>query len=285
MCRLSVNIVDVLSSYNASVDDKMKYFKSSQIFSNNEINLIYGAFNGDESVTTTEDFKKLIVSKEAKILEINRKYNVQVLLNNLDLLTTTLTKDLVICQSIMEYFYSNNMQPTAKEWTQIESKISNKSIFNHIKNYKKPSLLDKKEDLNQKAIAKSIEEVKSKYIDKYKGKIIYIDFYATWCAPCRAEIPYSKQLHKKFKNKDVVFLNLCASSKKEDWENLIKQYNLGGENYFLTNEEFNLLSKMYKVKGFPTYIIIGKNGDVLDYKALRPSDKNRLYKKIDELLK
>ena len=59
---------------------------------------------------------------------------------------------------------------------------------------------------------------------------------------------------------------------------------MGGENYLLTDEEFYLLSEIYSVEGFPTYIQIDKNGNVADYSALRPSTKKNLYEIIDELL-
>ena len=148
----------------------------------------------------------------------------------------------------------------------------------------KTTITEKKDDSNQQATNSSIDDVKAKYIDKYIGKVIYIDFYATWCGPCRQEIPYAEQLYQEFKHKDVVFLNLCAKSKIEDWKNFNNHHELGGENYLLTDEEFYFLSEIYKVEGFPTYILIDKNGNVSDYSALRPSTQKNLYEKIDELL-
>ena len=178
------------------------------------------------------------------------------------------------------------MEPTAQEWEQIENNITNESIYNHLisKKANKRDVLKVNKDSNQQAIDESVEEVKFKYIDKYRGKVIYVDFYATWCGPCREEIPYANQLYQEFKNRDVVFLNLCAKSKADDWENLIKQHELKGENYLLTNEEYYLLSGIYGAEGFPTYILIDKNGDVSEYNAPRPSARKNLYEKINKLL-
>ena len=159
-------------------------------------------------------------------------------------------------------------------------------ILTYLKVYSKNITSIKLQENEQKnvTINSNLEEVTKKYIHKYKGKVVYIDFYATWCGPCRQEIPYAKQLHLEFKNKDVVFLNLCAKSKLDDWNNFIKQYEIKGENFLLTQEEFNLLSNVYNVQGFPTYILIDKEGKAIDSKAPRPSSKKIIYDKINALL-
>lgn len=281
------NIVSVLSSEAVNLDDKISYFESFSIFSPTEIDLLYKLYKGETNISDTAEFKEFMKINRQKIIELNMRFNVKLLFKNIALLGSDLTRDLVISQGITRYYFETNLQPTLDEWKQIENNISNKSILNYLKEYGKEetsTFKKNEESIEQETIAKSTEEVVSKYIDKYEGKVIYVDFYATWCGPCREEIPYAKQLYKEFENKDVVFLNLCANSKKEDWENLKKQHNLEGENYLLTNEEFYLLSRIYDVKGFPTYLLIDKNGNVSDYNTLRPSDKKNLYKKIDDLL-
>jgi thiol-disulfide isomerase/thioredoxin len=279
------NIVSVMSSETIQGAERIDHLKSLNLFSPNEMEMLSRVFTGDRSVTETAEFMSFIKVNEQKLREINLRYNIQLLLKNSEILPS-LTRDLVISQGISRYYFANNLLPSPDEWFQMEEKIENKSILNYLKKYslEKTSITEEKDDPNQQLINSSLEEVKGKYIDKYKGKVLYIDFYATWCGPCRQEIPYAKQLYQEFKNKDVVFLNLCAKSKKEDWENFKNQYELGGENYLLTNEEFYLLSEIYKVQGFPTYILIDKNGNVVDYSALRPSNKKSLYESINELL-
>jgi len=280
------NIVSVLSHEVAKVDEKIIFFQSFSIFSQPEMEMLQKALSGDRTIAETEEFKEFIKSNEDKVSELNKRYSVHTLLNNIDLLGSSLTKDLVISQGVSKLYFENNMEPTAQEWEQIENNITNESIYNHLisKKANKRDVLKVNKDSNQQAIDESVEEVKFKYIDKYRGKVIYVDFYATWCGPCREEIPYANQLYQEFKNRDVVFLNLCAKSKADDWENLIKQHELKGENYLLTNEEYYLLSGIYGAEGFPTYILIDKNGDVSEYNAPRPSARKDLYEKINKLL-
>lgn len=280
------NIVSVLSREAIQADKKIDYFKSLSLFSPNEIEMLSKVFGGDRSITETEDFANFIKANEQKLMEINLKYNFQLLLENSEILNKGLMKDLVLSQGLSRFYFTNNLVPKSEDWEKLDELIENKWVINYLKDYslEKTSAAEQIVDSKQEELNSNIEEVKSKYIDKYKGKVVYIDFYATWCGPCRQEIPFAKQLHEEFKNKEVVFLNLCAKSKKEDWENFKKQYDLEGENYFLNNEEFYLLSEIYKVQGFPTYILIDKEGNVVDYNALRPSTKKSLYDKISELL-
>lgn len=212
----------------------------------------------------------------------NDSVNLHILFSNSNLLGNGLTKDLVISQAISRSYLSNYRVPDNELWASVDSKIDNQSVFNYLRNYsdQKNYALKNIQVPPDSNVASGIEGIKTKYIDKYRGKVIYIDFYATWCGPCRQEIPYAKQLYKEFENANVVFLNLCAQSKQEDWLNLLKKHGIEGENYLLSKEEFNLLSGLYKVNAFPTYVIIDKMGNVVDYDAPRPSSK----KMINELI-
>jgi len=280
------NIVSVLSIEKASNDKLISFLESLNLYSPQEIEMLTKAYSGDKSIIESSDFNSFYKANERKLMEIDLKYKVQLLFENSKTLNKGITRDLVLSQGISRYYFSNNLLPTSDEWSQLNNLIENKWILNYLKDYgsEKTSVAQEKINPNQQELNSNFEEVKAKYIDKYKGKIVYIDFYATWCGPCRQEIPYAKQLHAEFKNEEVVFLNLCAKSKQEDWENFKRQYELEGENYLLNNEEFYLLSDIYKVQGFPTYILIDKEGNVVDYNALRPSTKKSLYDKINQLL-
>jgi thiol-disulfide isomerase/thioredoxin len=280
------NVVSALSIETIQASDLVDHFKTLNLFSTKEVEMISKAMNGDRSILQTDEFKQFNKENETKLREINWSYNFLVLLKNSYKLKKGLTKDLVISQGISKYYFRNYLIPSKELWSQLESIIENEWILNYLKEYSKKITPIKLQENKQEnvTINLNLEEVTKKYIHKYKGKVVYIDFYATWCGPCRQEIPYAKQLHLEFKNKDVVFLNLCAKSKLEDWNNFIKQYEIEGENFLLTPEEFNLLSNAYNVKGFPTYILIDKDGITIDPKAPRPSSKKIIYDKINTLL-
>lgn len=119
----------------------------------------------------------------------------------------------------------------------------------------------------------------------YKGKVVYIDFWAPWCGPCMSEMPNSKVLQQELAGKDVVFLYIGLSCAKKSWENTIKDKGMEGEHYFANDNEGKLLSEKFHISGIPHYVLVDKTGKVADDKAMRPSDKTRLVNKINSLLK
>ena len=123
------------------------------------------------------------------------------------------------------------------------------------------------------------------FAQKYPNKVIYIDVYATWCGPCRVEMKESNpMLHKKMKDKDVVFINLCLSSDVEDWHKMIPEFGLK-ENYWFDYDAGQIFMSTYKVDAFPSYILVGKSGEIANLKAGRPSEIKLITEQIDELLK
>ena len=280
------NLVTVFEKKEADADRRIAYYGTFNQFSPNDLELLYQVYKGNSKAINSKEYK-LFQSQDNKfkMMELSSRFNVHILLQNVSKLKQDLGRDLIISQCVARNYFMNNLNPTLTEWDEIEKCICDKSIFEYLKLYfidKSPLIEQVKSETS--TIKISTEQVKAKYIDKYLGKVVYIDFYSTWCGPCRGEIPFAKALFAEFKYSDVVFLNLCAQSKKEDWDNLIKQKGIEGENYLLSNEEFNLLSKLYNVNGFPTYILIDRNGKLSNNKAPRPSTKQTIMDEINKLL-
>jgi len=110
--------------------------------------------------------------------------------------------------------------------------------------------------------------------EKFPDKIIYVDFWAPWCGPCMAEMPQSKKLQEKLKGKDVVFVFLANQCSEESWKATIAQKQLSGEHFLLADKEFALLADKFNIAGIPRYMIIDKEGIVVNDNATRPSDES-----------
>jgi len=120
-------------------------------------------------------------------------------------------------------------------------------------------------------------------LQKNSGKLIYVDFWATDCGPCLAEMPNSKIVEHEFENMDVVFVYICLGSKKMQWEAVIDKFQLGGQHYLLSNKQSSEMREFLKFIVLPFYMLVDKNG-VVKYKGshLRPLVTRD---KIKEMLK
>jgi len=108
-------------------------------------------------------------------------------------------------------------------------------------------------------------------INSYKGKVIYLDFWASWCRPCKNEMPHSLKMQNYFKDKDVVFLYLSSDRDPSAWKNSVAQLKLTGENYLVNGKVWNEYNNLFDVKYIPRYVLIDKEGNVVNDQANRPS--------------
>jgi peroxiredoxin len=104
----------------------------------------------------------------------------------------------------------------------------------------------------------------------FAGKVVYIDFWGVYCGPCIADIrEYGKTVHDKYEGKDVVFLNICVDEKGDKWRNKMKSLNMTGINLIAEGWTLNEVCKAYNIDAVPHYILIGKDGKIINNNAMR----------------
>jgi thiol-disulfide isomerase/thioredoxin len=119
-----------------------------------------------------------------------------------------------------------------------------------------------------------------------KGKILYIDTWASWCAPCRAEMPASEKLRAAYAGRPIGFVYISIDKDLAAWKLASDQERLNevNANYLLVNFERSDFKRQYDIATIPRYILIDKNGRPLKVDALRPGDP-ALRSLLDKLLK
>jgi thiol-disulfide isomerase/thioredoxin len=107
--------------------------------------------------------------------------------------------------------------------------------------------------------------------NKYKGYVLYIDFWATWCGVCYYYFQNIPDLLKKLEDKKVAFVFLCCKCNQTKMIQDIKNYNLPGEHIYLTSEQYMFLAKRFNLISVPRYVIIDRAGRIVNENAPGPS--------------
>ncbi len=122
-------------------------------------------------------------------------------------------------------------------------------------------------------------------IEKHRGKVIYMDMWASWCGPCRKEMPASRWLKDRLDSDGVIFMYISSDRNESDWKRAVKEYDLGdiGENYRIVSAESKFLTEI-KFRYVPRYLIFDTDGRLVNLDAPRPSSSeiiNEIGKYID----
>ena len=132
----------------------------------------------------------------------------------------------------------------------------------------------------------AMENIEGKTIklEDFKGKYVYVDVWATWCGPCKREIPSLKKIEEQYRDKNLVVVSMSIDElkDKEKWQKFVKDEDLQGVQIFAENAWKSEFVKAYEITGIPRFILIGPDGMVVSPDAPRPSDPS-LIKLFDEL--
>lgn len=124
-------------------------------------------------------------------------------------------------------------------------------------------------------------------LEDFKGKYVFLDFWATWCKPCVAEIPSLKTVEEKFKDRNIVFLSVSVDTPKdvEKWKKFLADKQLEGIHLIGDNGWESRISKEYLIQSIPRFVLIDTDGFLIDTDAPRPSNSKltRILNRLDKI--
>ncbi len=130
------------------------------------------------------------------------------------------------------------------------------------------------------------------FVEQYRGKIVYLDIWGTWCGPCKIEMRHVPQLKERFAGKDVVFvyLDMDADNKDAKWREYIQVNGITGVHLRKNDEDIQAIWKELlpddpaKHGYYPTYFLFDKNGNLAAETIKRPSDGEELVEQLEKYL-
>ena len=106
-------------------------------------------------------------------------------------------------------------------------------------------------------------------LSSFKGSLVYVDVWATWCGPCKAEIPFLKKLEEDYHGKKITFLSVSVDTDRAAWLKMVADKELGGVQ--LWADGWSEITKSYAIFGIPRFLLFNAEGKVISTNAARPS--------------
>lgn len=192
------------------------------------------------------------------------------------------TPDSILRQLVFTYFFQKQLELSQIElFEESKSKIDSVLTLSYLREplfdfYEKTRHRIDNPQIASDAILYNLDnstanEIMNSILLNNRGKVIYIDCWADYCGPCRSEMPNSKRLMSKMKDKNIVFVFVCIDSNERKWKAILDEYQLGGQHFWLTKDQSMDWRNAFNITGVPYYIIIDANGAIVESGShLRP---------------
>lgn len=222
------------------------------------------------AITQRPDIDKMLKEDEPLL----GAYFVQQIADSLE--CNKVQKDIMLAKAFMYQLEANYVPFSDFGVNLIKQSINSDFVKNKVlaENQRYLDLQNKNVDTNNfKSAPAGIsdgEKLLRTITEPYKGKIVLIDVWGTWCSPCKAALARSKELFMRLAPYDMVYLYLAKNSSVDGWKNLIKEYNLLGDNiahYNLPDAQQSAIENYLNVHSYPSYRLVDKNGNLVDMKV------------------
>ena len=119
-------------------------------------------------------------------------------------------------------------------------------------------------------------------LSSYKGKVVYLDFWASWCGPCKQSFPWMNEMQSRYGAKNFQIVGVNVDQKSDDAKEFLKENKATFDVVF---DNTGKIPKTFAIKGMPTSMLIGADGKVISvHTGFKPENKAELEKQIKDAL-
>ncbi|MFH0999302.1 MAG: thioredoxin-like domain-containing protein, partial [Bacteroidota bacterium] len=235
---------------------------------------------------TMQKFQQKYMTELSKIADTYYQENLNSNLQQIFGSSKGLPADINLLQNYLKKINDSSGVLSEEDFKKVKSEISTDYLNEYAISefYQKKAKLEMNSSSNTTKVKTEGDEIFDSIIKKFRGKVIYVDFWATWCAPCRDGIERIKPLKAELANKNIVFVYITnPTSPEKTYEEMIPK--IKGEHFRVSQDEWNFLVQKFNIYGIPHYALVDKNGKIvngdlmhLDYDDL----KNLLVEQINK---
>lgn len=115
----------------------------------------------------------------------------------------------------------------------------------------------------------------------FKGSLVYVDVWATWCGPCKAELPHLEELQEEMAGKNITFVSVSIDEDKPAWEAMVQEKEMKGVQLWIEDAWDSALNDSYNIRSIPRFLLIDAEGNIVDATAPRPSSGDKIKELIE----
>ena len=130
------------------------------------------------------------------------------------------------------------------------------------------------------------EALLKKILEPFKGKLVLLDIWGTWCGPCKEALSHSQEEYKRLKDYDIAYVYLANGSPENAWKNVIQEYNVTGDNvahYNLPAKQQQAIEEFLNINGYPTFMLFDREGNLYNNLKVDSRHLDRLEETLKQL--